>query len=170
MKQEVYKQIVGFEGWYEVSNFGQIRRSRPGKATYVGKILKPRISKRGRFHVCLRKNGLVANKDVHSVVASTFLGKRPKGKEINHIDGNCRNNNVDNLEYVSRKENMQHAYRLGLVKLGIGEDQHLAKLTTEQVIVIRSSNAPTRLLSRVFGVKPSTIKKVRKFITWQHVK
>lgn len=107
---------------------------------------------------------------VASLVAEAFIGPRPSGKEINHIDGDHRNNAAGNLEYVTRRENMQHAYRLGLsARLGIGEDQHLAKLTTEQIIVIRNCTAPVRLLARVFGVSPITIKRAQQGVTWRHV-
>lgn len=164
-----WRAVVGCEGWYEVSNYGEVRRIKPGKATKPGRLLKPTRRKNGRMSVYLRHEGDDIQREMHHIVAAAFLGPKPEGKEINHLDGNPANNRADNLEYCTHRENMQHAYRLGLVRLGIGEDQHLAKLTTEQIIVIRNCTAPAKLIARVFDVSPITIRNIQKRRTWKHV-
>lgn len=131
--------------------------------------MKPRLGTSGRLSVSLSVGGKERTFDVHTLVAEAFLGPRPVGLEINHIDGVATNNRSDNLEYCTRRENMRHAYRLGLSKeLGFGVDHHLAKLTMDQVRIIRACNASVSdyLLARVFSVSRPTINKVRKGLTW----
>lgn len=75
---------------------------------------------------------------VHSVVARTYLPNPKCEKEINHIDGNKHNNNVGNLEWSNRSDNMKHAYKLGLLhNLGSGENHSQAKLTWQKVAQIK---------------------------------
>lgn len=167
---EEWRSVVGFEGWYEVSNLGNVRRSRAGKRTYVGRQLRPSKRKNGRLTVYLRREGRDLQREVHRIVADAFIGPCPEGKEVNHIDGYPDNNKADNLEYVTRSENVLHAYRLGLLRANCGEDQHLAKLTTEQVVVIRGcKDVPSTLLAKVFSVSKPTIAAVRRMKTWRHV-
>lgn len=167
---ELWRAVPDATGWYEVSNLGRVRRCRPGKATYVGRILKPTRRKSGHLSVYLRINGTDSQREVHRLVAAAWIGPCPEGKEVNHIDGNPANNRAWNLEYVTRRENVLHAYRLGLINAVRGEDQHLAKLTTEQVIVIRGcKGVPASLLARVFGVSKPTIQHVQRMKTWRHV-
>lgn len=168
MKEE-WRPVIGVEQWYEVSNTGRVRRSAAGQSTNAGRVLRPSKRKTGRLTVYLSFDNRRLQGEVHRLVAAAFIGPCPIGKEVNHLDGNPANNNVGNLEYCTRRENMQHAYRLGLVSLGIGEDQHLAKLTTDQVIVIRNCTAPSAVLARVFGVSKGTIQHVRSRRTWKHI-
>ena len=166
---EEWRDVIAFEGWYQVSNCGNVRRARAGKRTYVGRLLKPSRRKSGHLTVYLRKEGDDLQREVHRLVAAAFIGPCPDGKEVNHIDGNPANNHADNLEYVTRSENVLHAYRIGLLRANCGEDQHLAKLTTEQVIVIRGcKGVPSTLLARVFGVSRATIQSVQRLRTWKH--
>jgi len=162
--------VVGFEDTYSVSDTGLVMRTAAGKSTRSGRVLKPRLNAQDRWYVSLSAGGVQKTLSVAGLVARAFLGPKPHGTEINHIDGDHRNDSAANLEYCTRRENMQHAYRMGLsTPLGIGEDQHLAKLTTEQIIVIRNCTAPIRLLARVFGVSPLTIKRAQTGVTWRHV-
>ncbi len=168
---EQWKSVIGWEGIYDVSNEGRIRRIAPGKKTRPGRILKPHKRKNdGRLTVALSYHGKRFDGNLHSLVASTWIGPRPPGMEIDHIDGNPENNNIANLEYVTPQENMKRAYKLGLVKLKFGIEHYLAKLTIDQVRIIRSCTAPSTLLARVFSVTPITIRQVRRGLTWKHIK
>lgn len=170
-KTETWKAIVGAEGRYEVSDQGRIRRVLAGKATRVGRILKLHVRpKDNRVAITLRVNGANKSNSVHRLVAESFIGPCPPGKEVNHLDGDPANNKVENLEYVSRRENMQHAFKLGLVSVAQGEEHHFAQLTTEQAIIIRHCSAPVRMMARVFGVSRSTISNVKKCRTWKHIR
>lgn len=113
--EKVWKQIPGYEGLYEVSSDGEVRSNK--RATTSGKILKQYVSKRnGYCYVCLSKDNKATTKRVHGLVASAFFGERVEGSQINHKDGNKRNNRVENLEYCTQSENMRHAYKMGLEK------------------------------------------------------
>lgn len=115
-----WKPVVGFTA-YEVSDEGDVRRSAPGRRTFVGKVLKPQLAGSGYRFVCLVKGGKSSQRYVHRLVAAAFIGEAPADHEVNHRDGDKSNNHLDNLEYVTRSENCRHAVRLGLTPSG---DQH----------------------------------------------
>lgn len=120
--KEIWKPVVGFEEFYEVSNFGQIR-SLPRKC-WNGQnyfILKPRILKQGTMDNGYKKVNLYKDKVgyrwlVHRVVAMAFL-EGDFSLDVNHKDGNKANNHVENLEWATRSENCLHAKRV--LKAGI---------------------------------------------------
>ena len=116
--QEIWKDIKGYEGMYQVSNLGRVKSIRSkdsiGRKRKLG-LLSLQIHQ-GYVNTRLMKNGIRKTVRIHRLVAQAFL-KRVNGKpEINHIDGNKENNNVKNLEWVSRSENVKHAYNNGLIK------------------------------------------------------
>ena len=119
--EEVWKDIKGYEGLYQVSNLGRIKSLKRFKKNHSKlqkvneKILKLYINKRnGYVYRNLNKNSLEKNHRVHRLVAETFIPNPNNLPQINHKDGNKQNNCVDNLEWCTCKENMQHAYKLGL--------------------------------------------------------
>ena len=107
--EEIWKEIKGYEGFYEVSNLGRVRSvDRIIKNhLYFGKIKKP--SSNGKYlQIKLNKMGKADTKYIHRLVAEMFLGFNTNADlEINHIDHNKLNNNVNNLEIVTRKENIE---------------------------------------------------------------
>ena len=107
----------------------------------------------------------------HRAVALAFLGPRPPGAQVNHISGDKNDNMPGNLEYVSCRQNVRHAWALGLrnSEQVRGEKHGLAKLTEAQVREIRSSNEKMSVLADQFGVTPQCIDAVQKHKTWRHV-
>lgn len=110
---EIWKDIKGYEGFYKISNLGNIKSlPRNGTIKYE-KILKPN-NVAGYYQVSLQKNGIVEHKKIHRLVAEAFIQNPKEKKEVNHIDGNKHNNSVDNLEWVTTSENQIHSkYVLG---------------------------------------------------------
>lgn len=124
--QEVWKDIPNYEGLYQVSNLGKIKSLERKVKKYNGeRIVRERILKQSYekkyMHVQLSKNGKTITRLVHRLVAETFIDNPNNLKEVNHIDANTRNNNVNNLEWCTRYENMQHAKQMGLIKHNSGE-------------------------------------------------
>jgi len=117
MEQEIWKDIPGYDGIYQVSTFGNVRSfyGNPNKhqKRYVIKkphTLKFRLTKCGYFDVCLRFNYKQKNIRVHRLVGLVFI-PNPKNKpQLNHKDGNKKNNRKDNLEWNTASENTQHAF------------------------------------------------------------
>lgn len=107
---EHWKDIAGYEGLYQVSDIGNIRSSR------TGKMMKLCVNSRNGYVYCVLSNKQKRkNCRVHRLVASAFLGVRD-GLQVNHIDGDKANNKLSNLEWVTRSENMKHAFATGLEK------------------------------------------------------
>lgn len=101
----IWKEIAGYEGIYEVSDTGLVRSLKFGKA----KILKPQNNGNGYLHFRLCKNGKAKNTKIHRLVAEAFL-PNPLGLEtVNHIDEDKTNNNVSNLEWMSRPDNVAYS-------------------------------------------------------------
>lgn len=146
-------------GDYEVSNAGRVRRARPGKRTYVGRILRSFVAKNGYLQVCPVIMGKNRATYVHAMVAECFLGRAPDGMEVNHIDGNKTNAFLSNLEYVSHRGNGQHASRAGL--LMSGERHSACKLSDEQVEELRRARRERgesyQSLASAYGVAVSHV-------------
>lgn len=112
---EVWKDVVGYEGLYQVSNYGNVRSidryvsGRWGKQLRKGKMLsqRKRCKTDHYLSVPLWKENKLSQKMVHRLVADAFLGNQPE-KQINHKDENPENNRLDNLEWVTPYENMHY--------------------------------------------------------------
>lgn len=151
---------------YEVSSDGAVRRrlDRPGEKgpySHAGRLLAIR-RERGYHRVSLFNGHSLRPRFVHRLVAIAFLGPVPENKQVNHKNGNKSDNRVENLEYVTAKENNAHAIEMGLKTVLKGESHHNAKLTDEQAEKIRSmAGTLTRAeLSRRFGVPKTTIARI----------
>lgn len=109
MKKEYWRDIVGYEGLYQVSNWGRVRSlARNGTK---GKILKPRLRSDGYLQVSLCKDGKQLNKKVHRLVAEAFLDNPNNLPEVNHLSEDKTDNRVQNLCWVSSKANCNWATR-----------------------------------------------------------
>ena len=110
--KELFKDIKGYEGLYQVSNLGRVkslcRRVKGNKIIRRIVIMKPAFSPIKYGHISLCKNGNHATKNIHRLVAKAFIPNPENKPEVNHLDENKHNNNVANLEWVTRKENVLH--------------------------------------------------------------
>lgn len=118
--EEIWKDAEGYEGFYQVSNYGRIKRVEH-KDSY-GHVYKERLltinprDKRGYCRVHLSKNGVTKWHSVHTLVAAAFCEKKDGYDIVNHIDNNPSNNAATNLEWTTYKGNMQHAAKQGRMK------------------------------------------------------
>lgn len=172
-EREVWKPVVGYEGVYEVSNLGQVRRiiTRGGKPC-------SRIVKWGRhtagycwIYLSCAAQGLPARKRcIHSLVAEAFIGPRKPKEEVNHKDGDKWNPRLSNLEYVTHAENLKHAGLTGLMRRGSGRPD--AKLDEEKVRFIRDNKGKISQydMAAMFGVCQPVVSLAAIGRTWKHVK
>lgn len=114
--QEIWKPLVGWENIYEISNYGRIKSldryvNQSGHKRFCkGQLIKPTLHKTNYCMVTLRNSGIQKVCKLHQLVMNTFNPNTTNRKlEINHIDGNTTNNRLDNLEWCTHKENLQHA-------------------------------------------------------------
>ena len=116
--EEIWKDIKGYEGLYQVSNLGRIKRVlfKNNKTTIIKeKILKYTVKNNGYCKVNLYKNNKQKTYHIHRLVAEAFIPNRDNSLEINHKDGNKKNNCINNLEWITHKENIQHGVKTGLI-------------------------------------------------------
>ena len=107
--KEIWKDVVGYEGQYEVSNLARVRSLKLYAKT-TGRILKQKYIKK-YISVPLSHKNKCTNCTVHRLVAKAFVPNPKKLKQVNHIDGDRSNNKASNLEWVSARENSCHAFK-----------------------------------------------------------
>lgn len=128
---EIWKEIEGFEGRYEVSNLGRIRTVKniqrfwsktsgewklEERIIATNKIRKSFKNNSGYLRVGLKDKDKLKTCLVHQLVAQAFIPNLENKKNVNHINGDKTDNRVENLEWVTQKENMKHAVQTGLSK------------------------------------------------------
>ena len=104
--KEVWRDIPGYEGYYQASNLGNIK-SLPKKYKPLGRILKPQ-QRNNYLIVSLSRDGKSKSQSVHRIIMKTFKGE--SNLTVNHIDGNKHNNKLENLEYCTPRDNSRHVF------------------------------------------------------------
>jgi len=154
---------------YEVSDKGIIRRKTSNKLSGrwpVGREMTQQTNNSGYYRVKLNGEYVFTAK----VVAETFICPRPDKHQVNHKNGDKKDNSSCNLEWVTQQENIRHAHINGLMNPAKGERHGNSKLTEDAVREIRSTVRKTAALAKKFGVDKSLIKYVRRRKIWAHVK
>lgn len=144
--KELWHPVPGYTGLYEVSDQGRVRSldrvstrlNRWGSTTTCqlkGRVLRPGTQRNGRLYVCLSKDDTPWVVPIHKLVALAFLGSRPNGSEIDHVNGDFRDNRAVNLEYVTHQENQRRAYAMGKIDppRSNRRDCNTGKFTTSKV-------------------------------------
>jgi len=177
--KEIWKDIKGYEGAYQISNLGRvktlrrkIKHPRHGEYLRPEKILRPRINHHGYLRVAFNVNKVTKDFFVHRLIAIAFIPNPHNYATINHMDGNKLNNDISNLEWCTQPENLSHAHRIGLCdKKGILH--HNVKLTEKKVLRIRKLYAEGKLnqyeLADKYDVSVPTICNITKNNTWRHI-
>lgn len=165
----IWKTIEKFP-MYEVSNEGQVRRKTTAKGTVAGKVLAiHKQTSTGYPDVRMRANGKAHAITLHNLVTSAFLGPKPKGMQVRHLDGNKMNNHLNNLVYGTPKENGQDKVLHGNSLKG--EKSYTAKLTEEDVVYIYNckDKVSAKELAKQFPVSKATIYKIWRHALWSYL-
>ena len=182
----IWKAIVGYEGLYEVSNYGEVRSiERKVKHKHSGEItIKGRLVGANDNHyrsVQLSTHGKRKKFRIRKLVMDAFgpacPGEYGVGKgmyQIDHIDDNKLNNRIDNLQWLIHEDNCfwkheaTHPFRTQTPHRG--EKHGMAKLTEAQVKVIRNDNRSQRVIGKEYGVDASLIGLIKRRKCWTHIK
>jgi hypothetical protein len=174
---EAWKDIAGYEGFYQVSNIGRVKTTE--RTDSLGRkvsenIKKPNLNINGYYQVTLYKNGHRKSCYIHRLVATAFIPNNDNALQVNHIDGVKTNNSARNLEWTTPSENSQHAYDTGLTPIPFrkGKNNNNSKLTEEQVIEIytRVHKGEKQIrLAEEFKVNKGQIYKIKNGIAWAEI-
>lgn len=171
---EVWKDVIGYETFYQVSNFGNVRSldrivNKPNGISYLrkGKLCVQSKSNLGYMTIGFTVNNKKVNKYVHRLVAEVFITNKNDYPQVNHIDCDKTNNRMYNLEWCTNSQNHIHAFKNGLNKLHLhrvvysGEQNTNSLLKKEQVLEIRQKYIPykysAKKLSKEYNVSESCI-------------
>jgi hypothetical protein len=189
MMEEIWKDIEGYEGLYQVSNFGRVRsldrtikigHKLFGNMKLKGRLFKQQLDEHGYYRVGFKVNNKQKNFQTARLVAAAFIPNPLNKPQVNHIDGKPKNNHVDNLEWCTQSENNIHAYKHKLRVIGehhievarkrfTGANNPSAKVSAEMVKEIRQlRNAGWRLkrISKKVNVSISYISALSRKPHW----
>ena len=176
--KEEWVPIKGFENLYEVSNRGNVKsiptityNSNGRPYTRKGRLLKP-ASKNGYKRVILFSKSKQKSYLVHRLVALSFIENPDNKPYINHIDGDPSNNILENLEWCTPKENVDHAIKTGLSNVK-GSNHGSSKLTEREVVEIRnlyrSKKYNQREISENFNITQALVSMIIGNKIWNHI-
>lgn len=160
---EIWKYINGYEGLYEISNKGKVRNAE-------GRILKARTQNKGYFYVTLHSNHKERKFTIHRLVAEVFIPKINGFNQVNHINGNKKDNSVENLEWCNQRLNYNHGMQKFLYSHN--DNHYFAKLTNEQVRTIPTLfkiGFTRTTISRILNVNVSSIEAIEKGISYREL-
>lgn len=165
---EKWKDVIGYEGYYEVSNVGNVRRI---NAKNNRKLVN---TKKGYLAIDLWKNGEMIVYKIHRLVAITFIPNTFNKYYVNHKDGNKHNNCVENLEWVTNLENIQHANKTGLYKNHAkGSKNGMAKLNEELALQIYDLSIhktfPLKKICELYNMSKCVVLSIKNKKTWKHI-
>lgn len=177
---EVWKDIPGFEDFYQVSNIGRVRSvdrvvtfSDGRVRKYKGNVLKLCIGNGGYEQVRLCNGGRCNTKSVHRLVLETFKPHvNMDNLDVNHMDGNKLNNHLTNLEWLTRRDNILHAYDMGLIDNEGERGPHttLSKVDVLEILQRLDAGELQKDIALDYSVGRACISRINIGLRWRAVK
>jgi len=173
MEQEVWKAIQGYEGLYEVSNYGRFKSLL--RVSYRNKdiIMKQTVHDSGYLIIGLNFGKKQKVFRTHRIVASHFCEKKDGCDIVNHVNGIKTDNRASNLEWTTNSGNMIHAFAMGLHKTKVGKESNFAILKESDVISIRNKykegSFTQKQLGEIFNVSRPCISLIVNNKNWKHI-
>ena len=169
-----WKPVLGFEGYYEVSNKGDVKSLTNRKTMkngvsklFRGKVLSSYSDKDGYRCIDLYKDGVRSKKKIHRLVCESFIRPPLENEQVNHINGIKYDNNISNIEWVMPKENVKHSYYV------LKNKGSKRSLSDEQVLEIRDIYKKGELsfqeIGNLFNVSKHIIYYLLKGVTYKNV-
>jgi len=176
---EVWKDVKGFEGIYQVSNLGRIKslevkrftKTNNSFSTYKEKILNQSYTKDGYLKITFTVDKIKRTFLSHRLVATSFIPNPENKPEVNHINGIKDDNRDENLEWNTPVENLKHAYVNGLKMPKQGIKNGCSKLSEKEVLEIRKIGKTMfkKDIAVLYNVGTSTISRVQNKTHWKHI-
>ena len=177
---EIWKDIKGYEGLYQISNYGRVKSlirhiiNKNGRnITKKEKIMKLTYDRDGYLLVGLNKDKKQTQFRVHRLVLINFVNNVENKPETNHLNSIRDDNRLINLQWCTRSENSRHSYRQGNNKGAFGEKSGSCILTENEVHVIRGLLENTALkhreIAEIFNISCTTVCDVKSRKSWKHI-
>lgn len=167
--KRVWKPVVGFEDVYEVSNDGLVKSLGGRRGAKPGRILKQGLMNSGYLKVCLRdsKSGHYSQSSVHRLVAEAFIPNPSEKPQVNHINGDKKDNRVENLEWATASENIGHSYKC--LGRGAPHNKGNRKLTDKQVVEIFEASGSNAEIAAKYGISDVAVGLIKRKKTWKEL-
>ena len=164
---EIWKEVKGFENDYEISSLGRLRTKdrfvkhyKGGVRKYKSQLKKIRLSARGYLRCNLKKDGKRYDFTVHRLVALSFLKEDKKRVFVNHKNGIKTDNRLENLEWCTLSENIEHAVKNRLIK---------TKLSDKEAMEIKNSKLSNRKLAKIYDIGSTVVWRIKNGKAYKHL-
>ena len=164
------KNKIGWCDMKEIENYPEYYIGKNGSvySTKSSKYLKPIKKNTGYLYVFLYNHGSMKKRYIHLLVLNAFKGRKPEGYESRHLDGNNQNNHINNLEWGTKKQNINDKWEHGTMP--IPHESKFTKLKPEDIPKIRALHrvgCPYRIIGELFGTSKTTIQKIINGQRWR---